>query len=479
MHRIIQRGSPMMPIDVSRIEELAPDQASLGAAAKLKKASLWSLLACESSLVWGECQGSGSSPYRVICSEADLGYKCTCPSRKFPCKHVLALMWMRAEGALSFKTEPPPAWVGDWLARRRPGAAPPKSAGRDPDAKASLAQAIGTESIAADPKTAARAAAQRERNKAEREAAIAGGLEELDTWIADALQRGLAAFLPIVGAECRKIVPRLVDAKAPGLASLVERLPTDVLSVPESMRADALIERLATLHLISRAYRNQERLPSAVRADVRQVVGWPVTRDALLADAETLRVKDRWMVVSTTMEVQPDKLRRLETWMSRLGDGSAPRFAVLTDFVPISLGMAASTYRIGETFEAELAYFPSPAPLRAIIVEQNGTTTEAESWPQPADDMATAIARLSDCVAARPWASEIPFAAHGGRIFKSDASLWHTDNEGTSSLPLRADQDDLALPLVGLEGIAVFGRWDGHYLSLGLAETPLGRWTAT
>jgi hypothetical protein len=109
---------------------LAPDQASLGAAAKLKKAALWSLLACEASLIWGECQGSGSSPYRIICSEADFGFKCTCPSRKIPCKHVLALMWMRADGALPFKTEPPPAWVGDWLARRRPGAAP-KAAGRD------------------------------------------------------------------------------------------------------------------------------------------------------------------------------------------------------------------------------------------------------------------------------------------------------------------------------------------------------------
>src|ERR1700688_1613435 len=116
-----------MPIEVWKIEELAPDQASLGAAAKRKRGDLWSLLACGQGLAWGECQGSGSSPYRVICSEAHLGYKCTCPSRKFPCKHVPALMWMRAEGALPFKTEPPPAWVGDWLARRRPGAAPAKA----------------------------------------------------------------------------------------------------------------------------------------------------------------------------------------------------------------------------------------------------------------------------------------------------------------------------------------------------------------
>src|SRR3954465_531287 len=115
-----------MPIEISKIEELAPDQASLSSAAKLKKAGAWSLLAGnDAGLIWGECQGSGASPYRVVCSEADLGYKCTCPSRKFPCKHTLALMWMRAEGKLAFKREAAPAWVGDWLARRRPGSGRP------------------------------------------------------------------------------------------------------------------------------------------------------------------------------------------------------------------------------------------------------------------------------------------------------------------------------------------------------------------
>ncbi len=93
-----------MPIAISKIEELAPDQASLSAAAKLKKPAAWSLLARDdaAALIWGECQGSGASPYRVICSEADFGTKCTCPSRKFPCKHALALLWLSAENAAAF-----------------------------------------------------------------------------------------------------------------------------------------------------------------------------------------------------------------------------------------------------------------------------------------------------------------------------------------------------------------------------------------
>jgi len=467
-----------MPIELAKIEELAPDQASLSAAAKLKKPGPWSLLGCDDAagLIWGECQGSGSSPYRVMCSEADYGYKCTCPSRKFPCKHSLALMWMRADRA-AFKPGPIPDWVGDWLARRRPGATAPKQAAATEKAKASAADVETAEPAVEDPKAAARAAAQRERNRAEREAAILAGLDELDTWIADALQSGLAAFMPAAAERCRKIVPRLVDAKAPGLANMVERLPADVLSAPEPSRTDRLIERLAQLHLVSSAYRHQDRLPDTVKADIRQLVGWPVTREALLADPEVLRVRDRWMVVSTVVEVQADKLRRTETWLSRLGEGT-PRFAVLIDFAPVSLGKVGASYTAGEVFEAELAFFRSPAPLRAIIAEQTGSIAAGGRWPSPSDDVAGAVARLNETLAARPWSGEMPFAAHGARIVAAGASLWLTDAAGSTSLPVRTDEDDLALPLTGLDGIDVFGRWDGHMLSLGLAETPLGRWIA-
>ena len=53
------------------------------------------------TLLFGHCQGSGRTPY--LCS-ADFAapdrpvYRCTCPSRQFPCKHSLGLMYAFAEG---------------------------------------------------------------------------------------------------------------------------------------------------------------------------------------------------------------------------------------------------------------------------------------------------------------------------------------------------------------------------------------------
>ena len=98
-----------MSLSLAKVEELAPDQGSLAAAKKLLKPSSWPTLAQDGSgLLWGECQGSGATPYRIAVTEADAGYKCSCPSRKFPCKHSLAMMWMRVEGKVDFSTGTPP-----------------------------------------------------------------------------------------------------------------------------------------------------------------------------------------------------------------------------------------------------------------------------------------------------------------------------------------------------------------------------------
>ncbi|MEZ5774835.1 MAG: SWIM zinc finger family protein [Hyphomicrobiaceae bacterium] len=178
------------------IEALAPDQSSLAAALKLLKPASWPTIARDASvsLLWGECQGSGASPYRVVVALPDLGYKCTCPSRKFPCKHVLAVMWMQVDKPDRFLEVSPPEWVADWLSRRRPkvAAAPrsdgeanvPRSATKSFDSALADAESEGASADAPpDPKATARAAAQRERLKQEREAAIQNGLDELDRWI--------------------------------------------------------------------------------------------------------------------------------------------------------------------------------------------------------------------------------------------------------------------------------------------------------
>jgi hypothetical protein len=457
-------------LSLDRIEALAPDQGSLDAARKLLKPASWPTLAEDGAgLIWGECQGSGATPYRISVTEIDAGYKCSCPSRKFPCKHSLALMWMRAEGKVPFTPGTPPDWVRDWLSRRRgPSAGVP--AGEDRP-KASIASTTEAEDVAG-PKAEARAAAARERNRTERETSIANGLDELDIWLSDQVDAGLAAFPAKSLSACRVMAQRLFDAKAAGLALRVDTLPARLLRLPEPARPMAAVQELGLLHLIAEAYRRQDRLPEALKSDVRQVVGWNLARDALLDDATALRVTGAWQVWATRSEVQPDKLRRIETWLS--GNGSN---AVLIEFVPVSTGAATGGFSIGDTFEAELVFYPSPVPLRAIIVRQiTGSEPSGKTLALPDQNVAAAYEHYESAMAEKPWLGDFPLMFKGAKLKRSGERLWLSDE--AISLPLGNEQSAAAWPLLQFGALDGAGIWDGTSLTLCWGETPLGRWTA-
>jgi len=467
-----------MTLTFERIEALAPDQASLAAARKLLKASSWPTLAAGEGLVWGECQGSGATPYRVAVNEADAGYKCTCPSRKFPCKHALALMWMRADRSARFASGPVPDWVKDWLSRRR-GTSAAGSTTEDeaqPKSRPSIRLTEIPEAAAdADPKAEQRAAAARERNRLEREAAVLAGLEDLDTWLSDQVQHGMANFVAQTAQVCRTIAQRLVDAKASGLAGRLDALPSRLFTLPGPARPSAAIRELGQIHLISQAYRRASELPELLRVDARQAIGWPVTREALLSDSEALRVSAKWRVFAVLSEAQPDRLRRIETWLWQSDVDGMPQWAVLIDFVPISTGAVAGGYLVGDQIDAELVFYRSTIPLRAqISTLQRGAEQSSEPLTLPNEGLSASYANYEHALAQLPWLGTIPLTFRSAGVRRNGEQLYIHDDESKLTLPL--DASDQALPLARVDHIDGIGLWDGYEFTLAWAETPLGRW---
>lgn len=459
-----------MALSLTKIEALAPDQGSLAAAKKLLKPSGWPTI-CEDGdgLVWGECQGSGSNPYRVCVTEADAGYKCTCPSRKFPCKHSLALMWMRVEGKVAFSKCDAPGWVSDWLSRRRGPSAAGVSA---VEPKATIAATENAEPEAIDPKAEAKAAAARERSRQARETSISGGLEELGLWLSDLLSTGVAAFASNPGSACRTMAQRLFDAKASGLGVMVDSLPSRLFALPEFGRSLGAVKELGVLHLIAEAYRRQDVLPDRLKDDVRQMVGWNITRDALLADQGAERVETTWRVWLTRVELQPDKLRRIETWLH--GDG---RNAVLIDYVPASTGAASSGYAVGDQFSSEIVYYPSAVPLRALI---SRATSGCDLTPDPLSipdrTLTSAFEQYEEALALKPWLGDYPMFFRNGRVRRSGGRFFLVDDN--ICLPVSEAQADAAWPLLQCGNIDGAGIWNGEFMTFSWLETDLGRWMA-
>ena len=76
----------------------APNAAAAANGRKLSSGGKFSNLRRTESgdLFWGECAGSGKTPYRVSIDWTDPNApvsRCSCPSRQFPCKHALGLMF--------------------------------------------------------------------------------------------------------------------------------------------------------------------------------------------------------------------------------------------------------------------------------------------------------------------------------------------------------------------------------------------------
>src|SRR5919198_1153910 len=110
---------------------LAPDAASRQTAERVATPGLWSdpvsYTGEDVAGVWGSCKGSGARPYRACVDLSGPAYRCTCPSRKFPCKHALALLLLWSEGGV-WDAPALAGWVAEWVEQRRERGA--RAAGR-------------------------------------------------------------------------------------------------------------------------------------------------------------------------------------------------------------------------------------------------------------------------------------------------------------------------------------------------------------
>ncbi|MDO5287142.1 MAG: SWIM zinc finger family protein [Actinomycetia bacterium] len=397
---------------VDRVMALAPDSSSQVAGRKLATPTPWSDVGWSDPLLWGACRGSGKTPYSVAVDVSGPSYKCSCPSRKFPCKHVLGLLFLWAEeridegGSMS-------DFAAEWSAKRQQ--------------RQQTATAAPKERTEAQVKAAAARAAERDER-------VRTGMAELDRWLTDQVSNGLASLRP---SHLEQLAARMVDAQAPGVATRLRELAR----VPQGTRwLDTVVEELGLLHLLVAATGRTDGVSGTLQATVRMHLGYQTPKETVLAEPA---VTDRWVVAGLRdSEEEQVSMRRVWLW----GEQTQQPAQVLF-FTPYG-GTVDTSLVPGSAIDAELHYYPTQPRLRALVGAQTDFHASA-TWQRGGGTVAEAVRTWRAVLAEDPWLSEYPVVIAG--------------SAGRNRL---VDEAGDAVPLLGSSIPTVLATTGGHPATL-------------
>jgi hypothetical protein len=419
-----------MSLSLEQVLALAPDASSAAAGKKLGTPAPWQNLGGNDDAYWGECKGSAL--YQVRVARADLTAKCSCPSRKFPCKHALGLLVLAATVPQALTATEPPEWVMEWLVRRGESAA-----------RKTVRKERAAEAESADP-------AAQERRAAKRADRVLQGLDALDLWLNDLMRNGLASVETQGPSFWTQQAARMVDAQAPGIAARLGR----IADLPRTERwAERLLAELGRLALLTHAFRRLDQLDAPLREDLRQLVGWTVEQEEILRTGEA--VADRWAVIGQSLE-EEERLKVQRNWLVGAATG---RQALVLQFA-VGAAPFATLLLPGTVFEGDLVFYPGSLPLRALIRERRGSLLALDRLPAM-----TSVEALLDgwsgALARQPWLDRYPALLQAVVPEPAAGAPWRLRDASGVQLPLARGDHWLLLALSGGHPIDLAGEWDG------------------
>lgn len=416
-------------LTLDQVIALAPDAASVKASRPLSNPRKWESWATDGSTLWGLAKGSGKKPYQTQIALAEPAFKCSCPSRKFPCKHALALMFMAAATPDNIPSDPIPDWVQEWLTSREARAEKKAITGKKaPDAKAAL---------------------KRKDKKLDR---INEGVAALDQFIQDLVRQGIAVPSVKDPSTWDDLAKRMVDAQAPGLASQLRSL-RDLTSNPLGWETPFL-HGLGNLHLLLHSWKSRDTLDPNLKAEIEQLIGLPITKEEVLA---TPPLDDSWFVAARSL-IEQDSLQTSVTWLLGLKSG---RWAKTLKF-GIQGQKPLEIWPLGSTVKTALHFYPGITNPRALPANE-GALSKYGKPPTPDQTFTTLLANYATLRAQNPWHRHQPFLGllapgQNNTLIDQDGLALSCQSSNSKILTYQS--------LSGGHPILTCAEWNGHALTL-------------
>ncbi len=419
-----------------QILALAPDASSAKNGKALATSRKWSSLGYNEKATWGECQGSGKKPYLTEIDLTEPAFKCSCPSRKFPCKHGIGLFLLFINEKQLFAQNSPPEWVNQWLEARS-------------QRQVKKEEKVKTEEKAKkeiDPEAQAKRAAKRLDK-------VTAGMQDLEVWLRDLVSNGLAAAQEKPYSFWDDAFSRLVDAQAPGVARLVKEMAS--ISHSGTGWQERLLSQLGRVYLLTEAFKRLDTLPKQVQTDIRTQIGFSQNQQELSTQQG---IDDSWLILGQSL-AEEDRLKIQRTW---LWGKQTQQKALILNFAHGSQPLDTSLVP-GSCINAELVFFESAYPLRAIVKNRQDAVTQIDTMPGYSN-ISSMVIEYSQALAKNPWIEQFPAPIRGVIPIKQNDS-WFVRDEDKRLLTLKSrfKNNWQLLALSGGYPIDIFGEWDGEY----------------
>ena len=421
---------------------LAPDPGSAKAGQSQAHAVKWPSSGTDGALAWGECKGSGAKPYQVSVDLSDLATSCSCPSRKFPCKHGLGLLLLVADG--SVPQGAPADWTVVWREKR-----------------AQRTERKATAPAAENEQARAKAVAKR---AAARESKVDGGVAALQQWLEDLVRTGFATLSGSSEHTFDTTAARMVDAQAKGLADRVRTLGHLArTSGSNAAWSHRMLDTAGSTALLLRAWQRRDDLDETTHVQV-------TTRLGFSAPEPTTTVNDTWTLLGHEVR-EEERFTMQRQWLLGRTTG---RLVTLLSFAGAGASLDAGLAD-GDTV-AQLALHPGSLPARAVV--RHSEQAAPATPPHFAPTWQAALATYRELLAQDPWADLTVLGCARAALLPGDP--WLARDDDGQALPVRDDGTGRlwrALARSGGCASAVAGEWDGRALRLLGVEDDRGRWT--
>jgi len=404
-----------------------PDAETLRKSKRLANPAKWRELGGLAHWVWGECRSRGATYYKTALSLPQKKTYCSCPSRKTPCAHALALaQLLDRQSHLFHQPGEAPDWVEERLATGRAGS-----------------------SSAIDRQRA------RNRQREKRREAMQAGISQLHAWLQDLIRHGLAAAYEQPDAFWENAGTRMVDAK---LGDIGRRLRAIPALLQQADWPEGLLEEIGALFLLTRAFERLDQLPENLQTDVLSLCGMQWKKVDLLEREEAL--SDAWQVMSVSHYTE-EQLKVRRCWLLGL---RTDHYALLLDFAWGNSPFEGN-WSVGDWLLGELVYYPSAYPQRALIKK-----VEAKHPPEAFALQEAPVFRewnrlllfFANALKVQPFLKQLPCLVQPEGVARHQ-NQWKLKDSAGKLLPLSGPDPNL-WPVIAQSLLApspVFGEWDG------------------